>query len=317
MSDAVIAEGLTYEYDSGRALDAATMRAPKGEITALAGPNGAGKTTLMRILSGLMRPQEGRATVLGVDVARDPRAIHRIIGYVPDFIGLWDGMTARRHLTHAGRCAGLGAEETRVQSVSIAEKLNIVEKLDDDVAALSRGQQQRVAIAQALMKQPQLLILDEPASGLDPEARKGLSKLFLDLKAGGATLLISSHILSELDDYSDHVVILRGGRIVRTRSLKTELDAAQKIEIVFATDADHSAALAAALPGRAARMTGPGQAEVEATGGPQENAQILAALVTAGLPVAAFTPRRRRLEDAYFDLDSGAEDDAPIVMTGE
>ncbi|MCI4665135.1 MAG: ABC transporter ATP-binding protein [Neomegalonema sp.] len=306
--DALIAEGLTFDYDNGRALHAASLTAPKGEITALVGPNGAGKTTVMRILAGLMRPQSGRAEVLGVDVAHDPRAVHQMVGYLPDFIGLWDGTTVARHLEHAGRCVGLSGAEAKLRAEKIAETLRLTEKLDADAGALSRGQRQRVALAQALMKKPKVLILDEPASGLDPEARKGLSELLRALKDGGSTLLVSSHILSELDDYSDHVVVIRGGRIVRHASLTAE-ETTQRIEVAFVGADNLSAALAAALPGRTVRVLAPDRAEVEAPAAPEIHAEILAQLIAAGLKVAAFSPRRRRLQDAYFETET-AEDAA-------
>ncbi len=304
---AIVAEDLSYDYDASPALDGASFAAPAGEITALVGPNGAGKTTLMRILAGLMPPQTGRARVLGVDVAEDPRAAHRQVGYLADFIGLWDRMTVARHLEHAGRCAGLSGGAARARGRELAERLDLEDKLDAEAGALSRGQRQRVAIAQALVKRPKLLILDEPASGLDPEARKNLSRLLLDLKSAGATLLVSSHILSELDDYSDRIVVIRDGRIQRSAAIR-EAAAEEIVELALATPSDDLAgALAAALPAARIRVSAPDRAEIATSGGPSAQAEILAALIRAGLPVAAFAPRRRRLEDAYFETEEAAE----------
>lgn len=308
MIPAFLAEDLVYEYDSGRALDGASFTAPQGEITALVGPNGAGKTTLMRLLAGLTQPQAGRAAVLGVDVAQDPRAVHRMVGWLGDFIGLWDRMSVAEHLEHAGRCAGLSGGAARKRAVELADALDLTELLANNAGQLSRGQRQRVAIAQALVKKPKALILDEPASGLDPEARKNLSRLLLDLKADGATLLVSSHILSELDDYSDRIVVIRDGRIQRATALRQLETEAALIEIALAaSDADLSGALARIAPNVAVRHIAPDRAEVALSGGATAQAELLGALVRAGLPVCAFSPRRKRLEDAYFAQEDAAE----------
>lgn len=312
---AIDAVDLRFDYETGPALTGTGFTAPKGEITALVGPNGAGKTTLMRILSGLLRPQTGRATVLGLDVAGNPRAVRRRVGYLADFIGLWDRMTVAQHLDHAGRCAGLTARAIRSRRDALAAQLDLEELAPKEAGALSRGQRQRVAIAQALVKEPELLILDEPASGLDPEARRSLSKLLLSLKKDGATLLISSHILSELDDYSDRIVVIRDGRIQQAAALQDQA-ASEVIDLTLATpQADLAGALRTALDrvvdSSAQRIFAPDRAEIDAIGGPVRHAEILAALIRADLPIASFTPRRRKLEDAYFSSAAPAEEARP------
>lgn len=298
------AEGLIYEYARSRALDGASLVAPEGEITALVGPNGAGKTTLMRILAGLQRPQVGHARVGGIDVAHDPRAVHRLVAFAPDFIGLYDDLTAERHLIHAGRCAGLTRASATTRAEEIAERLEIAGLLGRTAEEMSRGQRQRLAIAQALMKAPKLLILDEPASGLDPEARRGLSELLLALKASGATILVSSHILSELDDYSDRVAVMKAGKVVRVEALGGEAaEATEIVTVLLATpDANLHARLSAAAPRDVSVVAaGSETGQLRVPSSPTAKAATLAALVAAGLPVIEFASRKRRLADAYFD----------------
>ena len=308
------AENLIYDYARARALDGASLTAPAGEITALVGANGAGKTTLMRILAGLQRPTSGMARVDGVDVANDPRAVHRMVAFAPDFIGLYDDLSAERHLIHAGRCAGLSRAAARARAEQTAERLGIAPLLPRLAEEMSRGQRQRLAIAQALMKEPRLLILDEPASGLDPEARRNLSELLLALKAEGATILVSSHILSELDDYSDRVAVMKAGRVTRVEALGAEPSAAMEIvTVVFdgpvkglphalreALGADGQAPLAEVL------AAGDGAAQIRVPALPAAKSAALAALVAAKLPVTEFAPRKRRLADAYFEPSAPA-----------
>ncbi|MBX2855085.1 MAG: ABC transporter ATP-binding protein [Rhodobacteraceae bacterium] len=310
------ADNLIYDYARARALDGASLTAPAGEITALVGANGAGKTTLMRILAGLQRPTSGVARVDGIDVAANPRAVHRMVAFAADFIGLYDDLSAERHLVHAGRCAGLSWAAARSRAEQTAERLGIAPLLPRLAEEMSRGQRQRLAIAQALMKDPRLLILDEPASGLDPEARRVLSDLLLALKAEGATILVSSHILSELDDYSDRVAVMKAGRVTRVEALGAEPAAAMEIvTVVFdgpvkglpqalrdalSSGGDEGAPLAEVL------AAGDGAAQIRVSAKPSVKSAALAALVAAKLPVTEFAPRKRRLADAYFEPAASA-----------
>lgn len=296
------AEQLVHDYGEARALDGATMSAPEGAVTALVGPNGAGKTTLMRILAGLLRPQQGRARIGDVDVADDPQAVHAQVGFLADFIGLYDELSAERHLIHFGRAAGLSRAAARTRAETVAVQLSITPLLPRRAREMSRGQRQRLAIAQALMKSPRLLIWDEPASGLDPEARRGLSDLMAALKREGVTILVSSHILSELDDYCDHVAVMRSGRVARVESLAASASAAQTILIEFAEPIS-ATALAAALGAERAPVVDPSdplRARVSAPSEPGAQAALLSDLIAAGARISAFTPQKRRLADAYF-----------------
>ena len=219
MSALVDVDDLVHDYGQRRALHAVSCRIERGSVTALVGPNGAGKTTLMRCIAGLETPLAGRIKVAGVDVIAEPRQSHRHLGFLADSFGVYTALTVRQALTYAALAHGASEADARQAVGPVAERLGLAGLLDRLCSALSRGQRQRVAIGQSLIHRPALLILDEPASGLDPEARASLAALFRSLRDEGMTLLVSSHILAELDEYSTHMLMMRDGRVVECRAL--------------------------------------------------------------------------------------------------
>ena len=211
---------LTFDYPGHRALDNVTLTVANGSVTALVGPNGAGKTTLMRCIAGLETPLTGDIRVADMDVAEQTRDVHRVMGYLSDFFGLYQDLTVARCLEYAAAAQGLPEADIPAAVERTAQRLNLSDRLQQTGGSLSRGLRQRVAIGQAIIHQPKVLLLDEPASGLDPEARASLAALFRQLQADGMTLLVSSHILAELDEYSTHMLVLREGRILENREVK-------------------------------------------------------------------------------------------------
>ncbi|MDD1606888.1 MAG: ABC transporter ATP-binding protein, partial [Methylococcaceae bacterium] len=207
-------EQLIFEYPNLRALDEVSFHIPQGSITALVGPNGAGKTTLLRCMAALDQPMSGNIRIDGIDVLEHPRECHRIIGYLSDFFGLYDRLTVRQCLHYVARAQGIADEDCEAAIAKVSKGLYITDRLDVLAGTLSRGLRQRVAIAQAIIHSPRVVLLDEPASGLDPEARHELAELFLELQKQGMTLLVSSHILAELEAYSTDMLVLRQGRII-------------------------------------------------------------------------------------------------------
>lgn len=210
----LVLEELTRYYGSFLALDHLSMTIADGELHGFVGPNGAGKTTTMRILATLMKPSGGRALLDGVDVARQPRKIHRLMGYMPDFFGVYDRLKAWEYLDFYARCYGFGYRERMNMIDSLLELVNLKDKRDSDVDLLSRGMKQRLCLARALVHDPKLLILDEPASGMDPRARAEMKGILKTLKSLGKTVLISSHILPELSEMCDSLTILDHGKLV-------------------------------------------------------------------------------------------------------
>ena len=234
---------LTFEYPGKRALTDVSFTLPHGAVLALVGPNGAGKTTLMRSIAGLDDPLSGSIMLDGVDVVNEPREAYRKLGYLSDFFGLYGALTVRQSLLHAAGMRALTQSEQDKAVALTAQRLDLTSRLDARTDTLSRGWRQRVAIGQAMVHAPQVLLLDEPAAGLDPEARIGLSTLFRQLRAEGMTLIVSSHILAELDEYSSHMLAIKDGRAVEFRALEATAQTGVTVRIVLALPVDGAAAL--------------------------------------------------------------------------
>ncbi len=292
--------GLSYEYPGLRALDDVTFTITAGTITALVGPNGAGKTTLLRCLAGMERPISGSIAVNGVDVIEEPRRSHRHLGYLSDFFGLYDKLTVRQCLSYVGAANGLSPDTLATTVTDTATELGLGDRLEQRAGELSRGLRQRVAIAQAIIHAPTVVLLDEPASGLDPEARFALGELFLSLRQRGMTLLVSSHILAELEAYSSHMLILRDGRLVEHRALASSVEAATHMEVQAL---EGPQALATAL--RNLEHLSDIQLDVDTVrfalaGAAQERAALLEALLARGLHISHFAAVTEDLQASYI-----------------
>jgi ABC-2 type transport system ATP-binding protein len=212
---------LVYEYPSKRALEGVSLAVPAQTIVALVGPNGAGKTTLLRCLAALEPPYSGMVRIDGLDTREYPREIHSRLGYLPDFYGLYDELSVCRCLTYAAWSHGIAAAAVEPAVAKAAERVGLSDRMETKAGELSRGLRQRLGIGQAIVHEPKVLLLDEPAAGLDPQARRDLSVLLLALRDAGMTLVVSSHILAELEDYCSEMIIIENGRVVggvRSRS---------------------------------------------------------------------------------------------------
>jgi ABC-2 type transport system ATP-binding protein len=206
---------LSKEYEGLKAVNEVTLEVPPSAVVALVGPNGAGKSTWMRMVAGLLEPSSGAVKVCGIDVAENPREAHTKLGFLPDFFGLYDELSVYEYLEYFARCYGIEAQAIRPCVDRVLEQVQLAHKMNEPIPALSRGMRQRLAIARSLVNDPPLLLLDEPASGLDPEARFELQQLFRTLSNDAQkTLVVSSHILTELEAYSTHVAMLHRGRLM-------------------------------------------------------------------------------------------------------
>jgi ABC-2 type transport system ATP-binding protein len=232
-------------------------------------------------------------------VLEAPRESHRKMGYLSDFFGLYDALTVRQVLHYAAAAQGVPESSIAGLVMRTAEQLGIADKLAVKSAALSRGQRQRVAIGQAMVHQPQVLILDEPASGLDPEARHDLAQLFLALQASGMTLLVSSHILAELDEYSSHMLVMRAGRIIENRSLAVAAGQRVRIRIAFDTRPDLPA-INSIFDSLSVIENHPGDVLVEVADSPGAASALLRQLMDAGLPISSFAAERQNLAASYL-----------------
>ena len=211
---------LTRYYGQFLALDNLSLTIGDGELHGFVGPNGAGKTTTMRILATLLQPTSGTAVLDGVDVVKNPKETRRLMGYMPDFFGVYDRLKASEYLDFYARCYGFGYRERLKMIDSLLELVNLLDKKDSYVDLLSRGMKQRLCLARALIHNPKLLILDEPASGMDPRARAEMKGILRTLKDMGKSVLISSHILPELSEMCDALTILDHGKLVFTGSVE-------------------------------------------------------------------------------------------------
>lgn len=303
--DLVVVDHLTYEYPGHRALSDLSLRIRRGSITALVGPNGAGKSTLMRCMAALDNPIEGSIHIDGIDIFENPRECHRQIGYLSDFFGLYDTLTVAQSLKYTALSHGLSEHESSEIVDKVADRLHLNEKMDVRCKELSRGQRQRVAIAHATTHSPSLLILDEPASGLDPEARHELAQVFKDLRQQGMTLLVSSHILAELDDYSTDMLVIRNGRIIESRQLNhaatgviTEM-CVEFAEHPMVTNAAIVAAIADLADSNLIDLS-QGLALIRLPADSATRTRLIRAVVEAGLPVVAAYEYRENLQDSYL-----------------
>jgi len=316
-------DGLTQDYPGHRALDRVTFTVPAGSITALVGPNGAGKTTLMRCLAALDPPFGGTIHVAGLNVADAPRAVHRLTGFLQDIFGLYDGLTVEQGLWHAAAARAVPRPLIAKRIAWAAEAVGLSNRLEQRAGTLSRGLRQRLAIAQTMVHQPRVLLLDEPASGLDPESRASLAALFRRLRQDlGITLLVSSHILAELEDYCTHLLILRDGRVVRHDALTEPPGAPSagtttRVVLRLATPHPDLSALLTAQEGLDDITTAPEQdtARFGLLDGqtPARRAALLRVLIDAGLDICGFDLDRRNLQDVYLD-HLRAETSSPVAL---
>ncbi len=294
-------EQLIFEYPNLRALDEVSFHIPQGSITALVGPNGAGKTTLLRCMAALEQPVSGDIRIDGIDVLEHPRECHRIIGYLSDFFGLYDRLTVRQCLHYVARAQGIADEDCEAAIARVSKGLYITDRLDVLAGTLSRGLRQRVAIAQAIIHSPRVVLLDEPASGLDPEARHELAELFLELQKQGMTLLVSSHILAELEAYSTDMLVLREGRIIEQVAIKA-LSQVQDFKLTLATPVANLAALLQSIDKLVVLKTEHDQsAFLQIQGGSQQQHELLKNLLAQNLPICEFAKITSNLQDAYLE----------------
>jgi ABC-2 type transport system ATP-binding protein len=290
---------LVYEYPSKRALEHASLSVPAQTITALVGPNGAGKTTLLRCLAALEPPYSGSVTIAGLDTREQPRRIHTLLGYLPDFFGLYDDLTVRRCLTYAAWSHGIAPVHTGAAVEKAAGRVSLSDRMETKAGELSRGLRQRLAIGQAIVHEPKVLLLDEPAAGLDPQARRDLSTLLVSLKDAGMTLVVSSHILAELEDYCSAMIIIDNGRVVGGKSITVREDAKPRFLIELAVAKTGLNGFLAAR-GIETVESDDRHALIAFTREAAAAAKLIQDLVSGGFEVSRFGESTKALEDAYF-----------------
>ena len=302
---AVWARGIRRSFGPVHAVTGIDLEAPFGQVTALVGPNGAGKTTLMLVLATLLKPDAGEVRVAGFDPVTQAGEVRARMGWSPDVFGLYDTLTAREYLEVMAAAYEVPKQARADRARFLLDLARLPDKADAPVHSLSRGQKQRLGLARALVHDPGVLLLDEPAAGLDPRSRVELRDLLRRFAGEGRAVVVSSHILSDLEEVADRVVFVDGGRTVGQHAIG-ELPASQALRTYR---------LRALDPGplrQALERSGVGYAEaglagidVEVLGGEESAARLLGELVAAGLAVTAFAPVGGSLEATYLDLVEG------------
>jgi len=304
---AIEVEGVARSFGDVHAVRDASFTVQPGSVTALIGPNGSGKTTLLLMLATLLRPDAGTIRIAGHDPVADPRAVRRAMGWMPDVLGSWGTLTVRRALEVTGRLYELSPDQARARASALIELVELQELADRPSRVLSRGQKQRLSLARALVHEPQVLLLDEPASGLDPAARVDLRELVRRLAGEGVAVLVSSHVLAELDEMADAAVYLDRGATASAE--RVERSRAQVRD--WRVRSLDPAALAAALADLGiAGGTSDHLGTLIPVAGEAEAAAVLARLVGAGVAVVDFGPAVGDLEHTFLDLARGAADPA-------
>jgi len=304
---------LTRKYGDLVALDNLNLSIEAGSCYGFIGPNGAGKTTTIRILATLLKPTWGEARIDGLTVGYQNALIRPIIGYVPDFIGTYDDMLVSEYLEFFAACYGIHGSKRRTVVGETLDLTDLTHKSTAQVAGLSRGMSQRLSIARVLLHDPQVLLMDEPAAGLDPRARIEIRELLKELSRIGKTILISSHILSELAELCDSVGILEHGTLRFSGTMREAMQLAEsgvEYEVTVDQRAEEAGKLLTTVPGiaKVTLVRSSGQSILRLVldaQQPVEPSEIPARLVTAGFRLREFKRGRVDLETAFMHLTKG------------
>ena len=309
MSAIVEAVGLVKRYDRTLAVAGVDLAVGAGEIFGLVGPNGAGKTTTLRILATLIRPDGGDGHIAGFSLARQPNDVRRVIGFMPDSFGVYDEMKVWEYLDFFARCYGIAPAQRRRTISDLLELVDLAPKRDTYVQGLSRGMQQRLCLAHALVHDPQVLLLDEPASGLDPRARVELRELLRELRSLGKTILVSSHILPELEELCTSVAIIDRGRVLahgQVAEIERRLRVGAVYRIRILGDAPTLEAARAWLEARpevaAASIRPDGEIEIGFQGDDEAAARLLSDAIHMGGRIVTFARAASDLEELFLQV---------------
>jgi ABC-2 type transport system ATP-binding protein len=318
MGPIVETRALVKRYDGELAVAGVDLVVEAGEIYGLVGPNGAGKTTIMRILATLLAPTAGEVRVCGIDVADDPVAVRRRIGFMPDFYGVYDDLRSWEYLDFFARCYGVPAARRAGMIGELLEIVGLADKRNAYVESLSRGMRQRLCLAHTLVHDPELLILDEPASGLDPRARVEVREILRALRDMGKTVLVSSHILPELGELCTSVGIIDRGRLLRSGRIG-EIERSLRASALLRIDLISDVSTAITWLGtdrrtgdvlEVERADGVARLEVPFDGAADAQADLLRRMVEAGHAVVGFSQATSGLEEIFLQVTGDQEESA-------
>jgi len=294
------------EFDDLVAVQDLNLSIPEREVYGLIGPNGAGKTTTIRIACGLLSATRGSATIAGIDVALEPELAQQHIGYLSDFFSVYEDLTVWEYLDYFARAYFMPPEAISSRIDKVITQVGLEVKRDAMIRGLSRGMKQRLGIARAIIHRPKVLLLDEPASGLDPKARFELRNLLRELRDDGATILISSHILSELEGFCTSIGIMEKGHLIRSGRIEEIAAAGSPARLVRIRWVDTPLESVENALRNDRRVSGIDLSLVAGTfqfsGEDTELAQLVSGLVNAGIRLVSFSETKQTVEDLYMRL---------------
>lgn len=301
---------LTKKYDRFTAVNKLNLEVPHGEIFGFVGPNGAGKTTTMKIICGLMAANGGEVYVNDIDAIKQVREAKEVIGYMPDFFGVYDDLKVSEYLDFYASIYNIKANERKKISDDLLELVDLSDKRETYVDSLSRGMKQRLCLARSLVHNPKMLVLDEPASGMDPRARVEMKEILRSLKGLGKTIIISSHILSELSELCTSIGIIDRGEMVisgKVSEIMQQVYSKRFIKVRLSGKIDEALRVMQEFPFVVSTVVGEDYIEAGFDGKDEEMGMLLRKLVDKDLPVITFTQLDGNLEDVFMKVTNGDE----------
>ncbi len=304
---------LVKRYGKLMAVNHLSLQVPQGAIYGFVGPNGAGKTSTMRILTTLMLPSSGQAFVAGHEVTKDPRAVRRSIGYMPDFFGVYDDMKVWEYLDFFAACYDIPERDRPGLINDLLELVDLGHRRDDMVDKLSRGMKQRLCLARTLAHDPQVLILDEPASGLDPRARVEIRELLVELSKMGKTIFFSSHILADVAEICTHIGIIEAGALVaqgRIDEMQRQLMPNREVIVTLLDRVEEAKQTLMEIPGVQQVVDLPDEqnkkrVRVDFIGEDAIMSQMVQTLASKSIPVINFAEQSHDLETVFMRVTKG------------
>lgn len=301
---------LYKSYGKFQAVNNLTLHIPKGDLFGFVGPNGAGKTTTIRMVCGLMLPNSGHIAINGIDALARQREIRRQIGYVPDFFGVYDNLKVREYMDFYGSMYRMNSREICRISDDLLDLVNLSDKKETFVDTLSRGMKQRLCVARALIHNPALLVLDEPSSGLDPRARVEMKELLQNLRSMGKTIVISSHILSELSEMCNSIGIMNRGSLVAAGRIEDVMEGVfGSNQLVITLDEGRETALRIVSEYAGVKLDSAGEHEIRLTHNmtrPQI-AQMVGKMIGGGVVVTGFHKQEGDLETLFMRVTGNGQ----------